>query len=62
MGGYRAGLFQTAQQVSPCDGDSRSHLPSISIFHNETETVVGLKGILQRLRVEKNHAIFITHM
>lgn len=45
-------LLMTASDisVSPCDCDTRSHLASVSIFHNKTETVVGLKGILQCLR------------
>lgn len=50
-------LLLTASDIrgSPCDSDTRSHLASVSIFHNKTETVVGLKGILERLRREKNH-------
>lgn len=64
MGRYRAGLNSDSTLMKPqqvtlvclhVTDNTRSHLASVSIFHDKTETVVGLKGILQCLRVEKNH-------
>lgn len=33
----------------------RSHLASVGVFHDKTESIVGLEGIFQCLKEENNH-------